>query len=243
MPKSTDWDAFGVYLLDMHAKRANPLVIERDDGYVDLDRCDYFYDFDKWSAVERRAIRFAGRRAIDIGCGAGRVCLHLQRRGADVLGVDLSRAAIRVSRLRGVKQVKAIALERLDQELSDRDTIVMFGNNLGLFGTPARMRSILKRWAARTPAACRIIASCVDPRRTKVPEHLAYHRRNSKRGRLVGQIRIRVRYKARCSPWFDLLFVGPTELGALLAGTGWRLERAFRGSGSEYACLLARVPR
>jgi SAM-dependent methyltransferase len=35
-----------------------------------------------------------GGRAIDIGCGAGQLCLELARRGFDVYGVDLSRPQI-----------------------------------------------------------------------------------------------------------------------------------------------------
>lgn len=241
MSKADNWDAFGRYLMDVQQGCAGPLIIERDDGYLDLDRCDYFYDYEQWSPEERAAIDLAGRRVVDVGCGAGRVCLHLQRRGVDVLGIDLSAMAIRTSRQRGVKRLKRTELEQLDRELADRDTIILFGNNLGLLGTPARGRMLLKRWAKRTPAECRIIASCIDPRRTKLPEHLAYHRWNRRRGRPVGQIRIRVRYRARRSPWFELLFLGPAELRTLVRGTGWRVERILRGAGSGYACVLTKV--
>ena len=42
---------------------------------------------------------------------------------------------------------------------------------------------------------------------------------------MSGQIRLRVRYKAHASPWFDYLFVSKDELRNILAGTGWAVAR------------------
>ncbi|MDG6899020.1 MAG: class I SAM-dependent methyltransferase [Nitrososphaerota archaeon] len=42
-------------------------------------------------------------KVLDVGCGAGRVALYLQGWGLDVVGVDNSPFALRVARLRGVR--------------------------------------------------------------------------------------------------------------------------------------------
>src|ERR1700682_298790 len=41
-----------------------------------------------------------GRRVLDFGCGSGENCLLLARRGAKVVGVDISESLIRVARKR-----------------------------------------------------------------------------------------------------------------------------------------------
>jgi len=75
-------------------------------------------------------------RVLDVGCGAGRVGIYLQRyRNLDVTGIDISPLAVRVSRLRGLRKVRLLALEDIDFPRGSFDSVVMFGNNFGLFGS------------------------------------------------------------------------------------------------------------
>ena len=56
-------------------------VVERDDGYVQSSialPAAYFDGFKNWPSHQRQAIRFVRGRVLDIGCGAGRVGLHLK---------------------------------------------------------------------------------------------------------------------------------------------------------------------
>jgi hypothetical protein len=71
------------------------------------------------------------------------------------------------------------------------------------------------------------VAETRDVYRTEDPAHLAYHERNRRRGRMAGQIRIRVRHRLLSTPWFDYLMVSREELEQLLAGTGWHLTRTL----------------
>jgi SAM-dependent methyltransferase len=77
-------DAFGHLLSDLIAGREVVEVIERDDGCIfTSDAYWYLAPFRAWWPQERRAMRFVRRRVLDVGCGAGRVALHLQTRGQD----------------------------------------------------------------------------------------------------------------------------------------------------------------
>jgi 2-polyprenyl-3-methyl-5-hydroxy-6-metoxy-1,4-benzoquinol methylase len=67
-------------------------IVERDDGWLDVSRGApaYFAPFAKWPTCERQAMSQVRGRVLDVGCGAGRVALHLQARGHEVVAIDLS---------------------------------------------------------------------------------------------------------------------------------------------------------
>ena len=70
----------------------------------------------------------------------------------------------------------------------------------------------------------RVIAHGTDPYGTTDPVHTRYHRWNRERGRLGGQLRLRLRYRDVSTEWFDYLNCSPEELARLLDGTRWRLK-------------------
>ena len=107
----------------------------------------------------------------------------------------------------------------------------MFGNNFGLFGSPSKARRLLRRLR---PLADRIVAGSNNPYTTGDPAHLAYQERNRERGRMPGQLRLRVRYRDLIGPWFDYLIVSPDELATLVEGTDWRIRTLLEESGSSY---------
>jgi SAM-dependent methyltransferase len=224
-------DAFGQMLLD----GADTEIIERDDGFLDTAKFLYFAPVTQWPAVERRALRWVRGRVLDAGLGAGRVALELQRRGRSVVGIDISPGAAEVARERGVRDVRLLAFEEVDDSIGQFDTIVMLGNNFGLFGSPSKARRLLRRLR---PLADRIVAASIDPHATEDPAHLAYQERNRRRGRMAGQLRLRVRYRDLIGPWFDYLLVSPDEMASILEGTQWRITRLLQSSTAYYVAIL-----
>ena len=191
----------------------------------------YFAPAAQWPAVERRALRWARGRVLDAGLGAGRAALELQRRGRSVVGIDVSPGAVEVARGRGVRDVRLLAFEELDESLGHFDTIIMFGNNFGLFGSRSRAQRSLRRLR---PLADRIVAASNNPYATEDPAHLAYQERNRKRGRMSGQLRLRNRYRDLIGPWFDYLIVSPDEMATTLEATPWRIRKLLEENGSGY---------
>ena len=133
MPKITHaTDAYGhelwACLTGGHAEE----IVERDDGFISASDWPkrYFAAFKAWPTHERQAMRSVqGARALDIGCGAGRASLYLQRRGLKVTAIDNSPLAIRLCRQRGVKDARVLAVEQIDRFAPGSfDTVVMFGN-------------------------------------------------------------------------------------------------------------------
>jgi SAM-dependent methyltransferase len=202
-------------------------MIERDDGMVDADFGVEHYFSDEWSASDREALDLVRGRTLDVGAGAGRVALHLQKQRHEVVAIDVSPLAVRVCKTRGVVNARVMPFTAVDRRLGVFDSLVMWGNNLGLFGTAKRARWMLRRLKVLTSSGARIVATTVDIYKDAPPEHLAYHRFNRRRGRMAGELRIRVRYKRFSTPWFDYMMVAPHELQKILDGTGWFLERVI----------------
>lgn len=132
-------------------------------------------------------MRLVRGRVLDVGCGAGRVALHLQQRGQEVVAIDVSPLAVEISRRRGVRDARVISVTEIDERVGPIDTIVMMGNNFGLFGSPRRARRLLRRFHSIGSDRKRIVAEVIDPHTTDDPDHLAYHERNRRRGRLAGK--------------------------------------------------------
>ena len=154
------------------------------------------------------------------------------------MGIDVSTLAVKVCKVRGVEAARAMSITQADSRLGAFETIVMMGNNLGLFATRERARWLLRRFRRLTTERGRIIASSMDPYRTADPDHLKYHRGNRLRGRMPGQIHMRARYRTLATPWFDYLFMSPGELEGVVKGTGWHVVRILGDDGPQYVGVL-----
>jgi SAM-dependent methyltransferase len=236
----TDEDAFGRELLDYINGQNHCEVIERDDGYLDVndDLQVYFESYERWPAHHRRAFRHASGRVLDIGCGAGRHAIHAQRKGMDVTGIDVSPLAVKVCRMRGLRDARVMSITRVTSRLGQFDTMLMMANNFGLFGTPERARWLLRRFRGATTDDAVILAESMDPQAHASAAHRRYHRRNRERGRLPGQLRVRLRYRQYRTPWFDYLLVSQRDMKRIVAGTGWTVDRFIDSDESIYIAVL-----
>jgi SAM-dependent methyltransferase len=233
-------DAFGHLLYDHYQGQSGQEIVERNDGYFDVAPGSpfYFAPFEEWHLLEQEAMGAVRGRVLDVGCGAGRVALHLQEQEHEAMGIDVSPLAVRVCQLRGLREAQVCSITQVSQALGSFDTIVMLGNNLGLFATRKRARWLLERFYALTSETGRIVATTMDPYATDNPVHLAYHARNREHGRMSGQIRMRVRYKQYATPWFDYLLVSQEELEELVQGTGWHIAHCLTDSSPSYVAVL-----
>lgn len=223
-------DAYGHLLLDALEGDEPSEIVERNDGFIETERFGpgaYLAPYTKWPAHERQAMRYVRGRVLDVGCGGGRVALHLQERGHDVVAIDLSPRAIEVCKRRGVRDARVRSVGDVDERLGPFDTIVMLGNNFGLFGSRPRAQRLLRRFHRLTREGGRIVAESLDPYATDDEAHLSYQRRNRSKGRMPGQLRIRVRYRDYATAWFDYLIVSREEMEDLVSGTGWRIHRVI----------------
>jgi SAM-dependent methyltransferase len=240
MTGPTAGDAFGGLLCEFANSHSPGIaeVIERDDGFIYVQRPDrYFAAPSEWAQFERDALELAGDSVLDIGCGAGRFALALQRRGMAVTGLDVSAGACEVARRRGVRDVVHGRVAQLPRDGRRYDTFLLMGENLGLLECAAAAPVFLAELAAIARPGARIVGHGVDPK--AADESLArYLRRDHKPGRLAGELTIRVRHRDLATEWFGYLLCGPAELGELARGTGWRLTSARYADQANYLAVI-----
>jgi SAM-dependent methyltransferase len=242
-------DAFGHGIYDyFQAEKGHRHIYEieeREDGYIDTSGgpAVYFWEYRQWPLCEKKALRYVQGRVLDIGCGAGRHALYLQEKGMDVLGIDNSPLAIKVCKERGLRNAEVLSINQINRGLGVFDTILMLGNNFGLFGSFESAKRLLTKLSRITTDNSRIIAASNDIYKTKNPEHLNYHKYNRKRGRMAGQIRLRVRYQKYTTPYFDYLMVSKSEMENILDGTDWQANKFIDSQGPVYVAIIDKRKR
>ena len=214
-------------MIDAATGVSGQYIVERDNGRLEtLEVSDYTQIFLEWSEVERLAITHVKGKVLDIGCGAGRVALYLQARGHIVVGIDTAQGAVKACKMMGLKEAYVMSASDLKFKEGTFDTVVMFGNNLGIAGNET-LAMLRKLHRITTPEAI-ILAGSADAENTDNEDHLKYHAMNRAGNRPPGLVRIRVKYKEKISSWLDLWLVTPSELETLARQSGWKIEKIYR---------------
>ena len=172
-------------------------IIERNDGYLDISGGPelYFKKYNEWGNDEKNAIKHAFGKILDIGCGAGRHILYLQKMGFDVTGIDVSPYAVKTCDFRGIKKVYLKSVFQM-REKNTYNTILMMGNNFGLVKNPIHSIKVFKKIHSLTKDNAIIIAQSRSPYETNNKNHIKYQKSNTEKGKMPGQLKIRVRYQA-----------------------------------------------
>jgi SAM-dependent methyltransferase len=242
-PLRAEEDAFGRLLLDHHAGGAGDPLLEFDDGSTGpaLGPEWFFAELEQWPNAERAVFGHVHGRVLDVGAGAGRHSLEAQRHGSKVVAIDVSPGAVEVCRRRGVEDVRLLPLAAVDDSLGIFDTVLMMCGNFGLVGNAEVAAVILRRLHAMTTAQGRIVLDSVDPYVDADADEIAHQARNRARGRMPGQVTMRLRYGERVTPWYDLLNVSAAELAQLVTGTGWRVAHVVEGEPPDFYAILEKV--
>ncbi len=239
-------DAFGLILRasasSLKTNHTITSIIERDDGLVQLeDSSVYFSTYEEWPKLQQMACDNSMGRVLDIGCGAGRHALHLQRQGVDVTGLDKSKGAVEVCREVGLRNAVHMSVyEYVVLGGEAFETILLLGNNAGLLGGRDHAFAFLSILEHLAGAGTKIYAEAVDPYQAKDSSISKYAEANVKRGRMAGQWTIRVRYMDCASEWFDFLFLSVEEMERIVHPTKWMLSGVEQWGAAYLATLQLR---
>jgi SAM-dependent methyltransferase len=222
-------DLFGRMLLDYHLGRGGEHWIRRDDNeVVAYETARYFRSWETMPAHHRCLLSHARGNVLDLGAGAGQHALALQERGFAVTAADHSPHAVETCRRRGVRDARVIDGLQLNLTDAGFDTVLLMQNSLGLAGSLAGLRYLLRRLHAVVRPGGQLLTDIHDDSASRDTRLAGYQRLNRIQGRYPGTVRLRVEYDGRCSPWFDWLRVTLADLRSLCLDTGWRLARCVQ---------------
>jgi ubiquinone/menaquinone biosynthesis C-methylase UbiE len=265
-------------MLEILLGESRPSVEDLDPGLAagDDNAADYYYEYDEcyrkvyeeggelWEMpgpnaalvafVEEREDRL-GRRVIDCGCGEGRDSLWLAKRGFEVTGVDVSRAALERARERA-------AAEGVDVTFLERDVIHLRGVpektfdlalNMGclhmLKDAEHRARHLRRVAEVIKPGAYFVLAHCRSEWLKgfySVPDYEAVG--PAVTGKVLPR---RIRLPGGGEKWIELPTThfkeaGEDELAAELEAAGLEVERALGDSNEAFgntAVMISRKPK
>lgn len=177
-PRASRWGPLGRALLDYHLGDREAALVVRSNLWEDeTTPAEEFYrpDGARLPEIERRALQLCRGRILDLGAGAGRHALELQRLGFEVTAIDILPQAVRIMRDRGVRDARLGDLDAVSGE--HFDTILLLMHGLGLVGTISGLLVFLERIRRVLADGGRILCDSADLGAV-MPARAAEHRLN-----------------------------------------------------------------
>ena len=213
------------------------MTVRRDDGFVDKHSPGIWFSESPWTS-EQPLINYASGSILDVGCGAGRHLKHFQNAGFSVTGLDESKHAIDVCRERGCDKLISGDIFETSLENNFFDTVLLFGNNVGIGGSPAHTLTMLKQLRSSMKIGGRILVASLDVSITENPVHRAYHEARRTAHEPIGQITIRLEYDDEVGEWFDWYHPLPNELERLAYDAGLKVSKLISSGNGYYSAVL-----
>ena len=167
---------------------------------------------------EQQVLDLALPVALDIGCGPGRHAGALVRRGVEAVGLDVSPAAVRHARRRGLTVLHGSVFDRVPGT-GTWGSVLLLDGNVGIGGDPGRL---LRRVRALLRPAGRALVELDPP------------------GTPAGPDRVRLALEGSTSPPFRWATVGADGIEGLAEVGGFGLAELWNGNGRWFARLDAR---
>lgn len=137
-------DIFGFAISDyFYNRHPEDIRTETNISEEDVLPTEYlFRDFDTMPDIEQEAMKQSRGKVLDVGCAAGCHTLYLQENKMQVDAIDVSKGAIEICKIRGVKHAFNYSL--LNWKHSKYDTILLLMNGTGIFESLAQTPKYLK---------------------------------------------------------------------------------------------------
>ena len=229
-------DIIGTALLDYYqGNYSEDIITETNISEEDELPLPYlFRTFKEMPEIEQKALKSAVGKTLDVGCGAGSHSLYLQEKGFDAMGIDTSKGAIEVCKLRGVKNARNIDLLQLKNK--SFDTILLLMNGTGIFQNLENTSKYLQHLKSLLNPNGQILIDSSD---------LRYMYDSTEDGgilvpadRYYGELEFTMRYKEMESEPFGWLYLDERTFENICNLNDLSFEVIARGDNFDY---LARV--
>jgi SAM-dependent methyltransferase len=237
------WGPLGRALLDYHRGATEArITVHTDLWHDEVTPVKDFYrpDEQPLPRLEKIALDLCRGRTLDLGAGAGRHALELQRCGIEVTAVDVSPEAVAVMRERGVADTRCGGLEELTGERFD--TIVLLMHGIGLVGTLGGLAQFLNEVPHHLEENGQVIFDSADLGLV-MPEQfdggLAEWRAG---GTYPGEVEYRLTYQGVEGEPYPWLFIDRLTLADHAEAADLALELVARAERGSYLARLHHRP-
>jgi len=195
----------------------------------------FFRESPEFFSFEREALGWCRGLVLDLGAGTGVHALELQRRGVEVVAVEIDPVACRILRERRVEAVVRADAFLLPFRGVSFDTVLMLMNGAGIAGTLAGLAGLLDRLRALIAPGGQLLLDSADLRPPADRAQPFAHRAD---GRYVGEAQIQLAFGGAWGEPFPELYVDPDTLAAVAGRAGWLAAVVLR---EEDGSFLARL--
>lgn len=232
-------DLFGDILFNYLNGQSYTYAVRREDGFIySQDTEAYFAKFSDWRDYEKNLItQYAKGKVLDIGAGSGRHSLFLQENGVEVHAIDRSPSAIRLMKIRGVKNAYLMDYRKLSFPKNYFDCVLMMFLENGLGGTIKGTKRLLDSIYKITTPNAKIITTLRDPEAFSAMEDFTKHI-NLKPSQKENSVRMRIEQENKFGYWFYSLMVAPDQLKNLVGNSGWQVLNIIKGNDGFYGVVL-----
>jgi len=234
-------DVFGEALYGyLNGDSSTYSIIWRNNTHIDdIDTSVFFNSYLGWEDYEKNILlKNIKGKVLDIGAGAGRHALFLQKKGFDVQAIDNSPGAVQIMKIRGVKNVQLADMRDLPFPGNSFNSVLIMFSDLGIAGSIKDTKQLLKNLYKMTTEKGRIILALRDPFSLRQSQYFIPHNHKRKGAKIVDKLRIRIKYNSSIGDWFYLLMASPKELKGLIKKTGWTVSQIEKGKDGFYGAVL-----
>ena len=227
-------DIFGQALADyFNGNKPAKLWIHNKYGPKEEMPLDvYFRKEEELPDLEAYALRKCYGDVLDIGAGAGSHALILQDLGHKVTALDISGAAVKIMRQRGVSDT--VEGDIFNFSGVKYDTLLLMMNGIGLTGTIEQFSLFLQHANQLLNKGGQLLFDSSDVAylyEGKMPAQNGYY----------GEIAYQYVYKGQKTEWFNWLYIDKDQLTATANDMGWQVEILFEDDMDQYLARLTRA--
>jgi len=231
-------DLFGKAILDYQTGN-NPEDLLTETSISEADDMSVAYlfrDYKNMPKPEQKALQLARGRVLDVGCGAGSHSLYLQNeRNLDVTAIDISPAAIKACRLRGIHC--AVVIDVMQMTNQKFDTILLLMNGAGMCGKLNKVSGFLQKLKSLLNDGGQILLDSSDiiymfdedeDGGKWIPSDTEYY----------GEVVFTVSYKGETEEPFHWMYIDYNTLQNAAHANGLNCELIMEGSHYDYLARL-----
>ena len=210
----------------------NPLILHNDYGKPEkMPKEVFFQEYNELTDLEVYALSMSRGEILDVGAGAGRHVLPLQKTN-QVTALEISPLCNQIMAARGVKKIIEQDIFEFDTQLKF-DTILMLMNGIGLAGSLDGVKALLKKYKQLLAESGQVLFDSSD---------ISYLYRDTffPQDRYFGEVTYQYEYQKERGNEFKWIYIDKKTITKIAGQLGFHCQVIYQGNNDQYLARLTR---